>query len=140
MAEHVSAEARLPARDDHPRQRRDALPHAPDRFTRVPALATRVVDRVGAGDAVLCVTALCAAMDAAARGDRVHRQRGWRGGGRDPGQPALGRTRSRRSATSSACSRCTGTTTDNRPQPPRKKKARERAVVGVNDARVPPKG
>src|SRR5262249_54051990 len=37
---------------------------APDRFTRVPALATKVVDRVGAGDAVLCVTALCAAMDA----------------------------------------------------------------------------
>ena len=27
MAEHVSAKARLPAGDDHPRQRRDALPH-----------------------------------------------------------------------------------------------------------------
>jgi bifunctional ADP-heptose synthase (sugar kinase/adenylyltransferase) len=37
---------------------------APDRFTRVPALATRVVDRVGAGDAVLCATSLCAAVDA----------------------------------------------------------------------------
>jgi cytidyltransferase-like protein len=39
---------------------------APDRFDRVPALATKVVDRVGAGDAVLCVTALCAAVDAPA--------------------------------------------------------------------------
>ena len=38
---------------------------APDGFTACPALATKVVDRVGAGDAVLCVTALCAATDAA---------------------------------------------------------------------------
>jgi rfaE bifunctional protein nucleotidyltransferase chain/domain len=37
---------------------------APDEFHRVPALATKVVDRVGAGDAVLCVTALCVAMGA----------------------------------------------------------------------------
>lgn len=35
-------------------------------FKRVPALATQVVDRVGAGDAVLCVTALCAAQGASA--------------------------------------------------------------------------
>jgi rfaE bifunctional protein nucleotidyltransferase chain/domain len=34
---------------------------APDRYCRVPALATKVVDRVGAGDAVLCVTALAVA-------------------------------------------------------------------------------
>ena len=33
---------------------------APDVYHRVPALATRVVDRVGAGDAVLCATALAA--------------------------------------------------------------------------------
>ena len=30
-----------------------------DGFKHVPALATQVVDRVGAGDAVLCLTALC---------------------------------------------------------------------------------
>jgi rfaE bifunctional protein nucleotidyltransferase chain/domain len=36
----------------------------PGEIHRVPALATKVVDRVGAGDAVLCVTALCVAMGA----------------------------------------------------------------------------
>jgi rfaE bifunctional protein kinase chain/domain len=35
-------------------------------FKRVPALATKVVDRVGAGDAVLCITALCMAQGAPA--------------------------------------------------------------------------
>ena len=35
-------------------------------FKRVPALATQVIDRVGAGDAVLCVTALCLAQGATA--------------------------------------------------------------------------
>jgi cytidyltransferase-like protein len=35
---------------------------APDTFFHVPALATQVVDRVGAGDSVLCVTSLAAAM------------------------------------------------------------------------------
>jgi bifunctional ADP-heptose synthase (sugar kinase/adenylyltransferase) len=39
---------------------------APAGFHRVPALATKVVDRVGAGDAVLCVTALAVAMGASA--------------------------------------------------------------------------
>lgn len=38
--------------------------NAPETIHRVPALATKVVDRVGAGDAVLCATALCAAMGA----------------------------------------------------------------------------
>jgi rfaE bifunctional protein nucleotidyltransferase chain/domain len=33
-------------------------------FERVPAFATKVVDRVGAGDAVFCLTALCAAQGA----------------------------------------------------------------------------
>jgi rfaE bifunctional protein nucleotidyltransferase chain/domain len=33
-------------------------------FAHVPALATQVVDRVGAGDAVLCLTALCVAQKA----------------------------------------------------------------------------
>jgi rfaE bifunctional protein nucleotidyltransferase chain/domain len=33
-------------------------------FSRVPAFATQVVDRVGAGDAVLCVTSLCVAQGA----------------------------------------------------------------------------
>lgn len=33
-------------------------------FQRAPALATRVVDRVGAGDTFLAITALCAAIDA----------------------------------------------------------------------------
>src|SRR5205823_5827573 len=37
---------------------------APSEYHRVPALATKVVDRVGAGDAVLCVTALAVAMNA----------------------------------------------------------------------------
>ena len=37
---------------------------APAGFHRVPAFATKVVDRVGAGDAVLCVTALAVAMGA----------------------------------------------------------------------------
>jgi rfaE bifunctional protein nucleotidyltransferase chain/domain len=37
---------------------------APNRYTRVPAFATSVVDRVGAGDAVLCVTGLCVALNA----------------------------------------------------------------------------
>ncbi|MBY0514896.1 MAG: adenylyltransferase/cytidyltransferase family protein [Gemmataceae bacterium] len=37
---------------------------APDEIHRVPALATKVVDRVGAGDAVLCVTALAVAAGA----------------------------------------------------------------------------
>jgi len=31
----------------------------------VPAFATQVIDRVGAGDAVLCVTSLCVAQGAA---------------------------------------------------------------------------
>jgi bifunctional ADP-heptose synthase (sugar kinase/adenylyltransferase) len=35
-----------------------------DGFSRVPALATQVIDRVGAGDAVLCVTSLCVAQGA----------------------------------------------------------------------------
>jgi rfaE bifunctional protein nucleotidyltransferase chain/domain len=39
---------------------------APDKFCQVPAFATQVVDRVGAGDAVLCVTSLCVAMNAPA--------------------------------------------------------------------------
>ena len=39
---------------------------APEGFKHVPALATQVVDRVGAGDAVLCVTALCLAQGAPA--------------------------------------------------------------------------
>ncbi len=37
---------------------------APAGFHRAPALATKVVDRVGAGDAVLCVTSLAVAMGA----------------------------------------------------------------------------
>lgn len=64
MAEHVAAKLDCP-RVMITRGSAGTLYHtAPDRFTRVPALATKVVDRVGAGDAVLCVTALCAAMDA----------------------------------------------------------------------------
>lgn len=39
---------------------------APAGFHRVPAFATKVVDRVGAGDAVLCLTALAVAMGASA--------------------------------------------------------------------------
>ncbi len=39
---------------------------SPQEFKQVPAFATQVVDRVGAGDAVLCVTALCVAMKAPA--------------------------------------------------------------------------
>ncbi|HEV7224016.1 MAG TPA: PfkB family carbohydrate kinase [Pirellulales bacterium] len=39
---------------------------APDQFDRVPAFATQVVDRVGAGDAVLSLTSLCAAAGAPA--------------------------------------------------------------------------
>lgn len=42
-----------------------AILHAPDQgFVEVPALATRVVDRVGAGDAVLSVSSLCVALGA----------------------------------------------------------------------------
>lgn len=37
---------------------------APDQYRQVPAFATQVVDRVGAGDAVLSVTALCTALGA----------------------------------------------------------------------------
>ncbi len=33
-------------------------------FTRVPAFATKIIDRVGAGDAVLCLTSLCMALGA----------------------------------------------------------------------------
>lgn len=39
---------------------------APRQFDQVPAFATQVVDRVGAGDAVLSVTSLCVALDAPA--------------------------------------------------------------------------
>lgn len=39
---------------------------APDAFAQVPAFATQVVDRVGAGDAVLSVTSLCVAAGAPA--------------------------------------------------------------------------
>jgi rfaE bifunctional protein nucleotidyltransferase chain/domain len=64
MAEHVAAKLDCP-RVMITRGSAGTLYHTvPDRFTRVPALATKVVDRVGAGDAVLCVTALCAAADA----------------------------------------------------------------------------
>lgn len=33
-------------------------------FARVPAFATKIIDRVGAGDAVLCLTSLCVALGA----------------------------------------------------------------------------
>jgi cytidyltransferase-like protein len=60
MAEHVAAKLECP-RVMITRGSAGALYHTtPDRFTRAPALATRVVDRIGAGDAVLCLTALCA--------------------------------------------------------------------------------
>lgn len=36
---------------------------APDAYVEMPALATKVVDRVGAGDAVLCLSSLCAAIN-----------------------------------------------------------------------------
>jgi rfaE bifunctional protein nucleotidyltransferase chain/domain len=39
---------------------------APNQFDQVPAFATQVVDRVGAGDAVLALTSLCVAADAPA--------------------------------------------------------------------------
>ena len=39
---------------------------APRQFDHVPALATQVVDRVGAGDAVLSLTSLCVALNAPA--------------------------------------------------------------------------
>jgi bifunctional ADP-heptose synthase (sugar kinase/adenylyltransferase) len=39
---------------------------APREFSHVPAFATQVVDRVGAGDAVLCLTSLCVATGASA--------------------------------------------------------------------------
>jgi rfaE bifunctional protein nucleotidyltransferase chain/domain len=39
---------------------------APEEFRQVPAFATQIVDRVGAGDAVLCVTTLAVAMRAPA--------------------------------------------------------------------------
>ncbi|HQU45629.1 MAG TPA: PfkB family carbohydrate kinase, partial [Pirellulales bacterium] len=39
---------------------------APDAFDQVPAFATQVVDRVGAGDAVLSLTSLCVAAEAPA--------------------------------------------------------------------------
>ncbi len=64
MAEHVAAKLDC-RRVMITRGNTGTLLHtAPDRFDRVPALATKVVDRVGAGDAVLCVTALCTAVDA----------------------------------------------------------------------------
>jgi len=64
MAEHVAAKLDCP-RVMITRGSAGTLYHTtPDRFTRVPALATRVVDRIGAGDAVLCVTALCALSEA----------------------------------------------------------------------------
>lgn len=64
MARHVAAKLDCP-RVMITRGSLGSLFHtAPDHFDRVPALATKVVDRVGAGDAVLCVTALCAAMEA----------------------------------------------------------------------------
>ncbi len=64
MAEHVAAKLDCP-RVMITRGSAGTLLHsAPGEFTRVPALATKVVDRVGAGDAVLCVTALCTAMEA----------------------------------------------------------------------------
>jgi bifunctional ADP-heptose synthase (sugar kinase/adenylyltransferase) len=47
------------------RGNRGCLYHTrPDRYTSGPALAAQVVDRVGAGDAVLCVTSLAVAMGA----------------------------------------------------------------------------
>jgi bifunctional ADP-heptose synthase (sugar kinase/adenylyltransferase) len=64
MAEHVAAKLDCP-RVMITRGSAGTLYHTtPDQFTRVPALATRIVDRIGAGDAVLCVTALCAATGA----------------------------------------------------------------------------
>lgn len=45
--------------------RRGTLSYSePNGFTRVPAFATQIVDRVGAGDAVLCLTSLCVAQGA----------------------------------------------------------------------------
>jgi rfaE bifunctional protein nucleotidyltransferase chain/domain len=64
MAEHVAAKLDCP-RVMITQGSLGSLYHtSPDRFDRVPALATKVVDRVGAGDAVLCCTALCAAVGA----------------------------------------------------------------------------
>jgi len=66
MIEHVSRKLNCP-RVMLTQGRYGSLTYSqPEGFKRVPALATKVVDRVGAGDAVLCVTALCMAQGAPA--------------------------------------------------------------------------
>ena len=66
MAEHIAAKLDCPrvmiTRGSHG----TLFYTAPDEFKQVPAFAPQVVDRVGAGDAVLCVTALCVSMNSPA--------------------------------------------------------------------------
>ena len=103
----------------------------------MPALATRIVDRIGAGDAVLCVTALCAAMDAppevtAFIGNVVGAE----------AVAILGNERSVERIPTIRHVECLlkmhshGATTI---QPTRKKKTRQRIAIGTK-TRVPPKG
>jgi rfaE bifunctional protein nucleotidyltransferase chain/domain len=137
MAEHVSAKLDC-ARVMITRGSAGTLYHTlPDRFTRVPALATRIVDRIGAGDAVLCVTALCAAMDAepevtAFLGNVVGAE----------AVAILGNQRSVERIPTIRHVECLLKMhrPDNNPTPPaRKKKPRERVAIGAKP-RVPPKG
>ena len=137
MAEHVSAKLDCP-RVMITRGSAGTLYHTtPDRFTRVPALATRIVDRIGAGDAVLCVTALYAAMDAppevtAFIGNVVGAE----------AVAILGNERSVERIPTIRHVECLlkmhshGATTT---QPTRKKKTRQRVAIGAKP-RVPPKG
>jgi sugar/nucleoside kinase (ribokinase family) len=136
MAEHVSAKLDCP-RVMITRGSAGTLYHtAPDRFTRVPALATRIVDRIGAGDAVLCVTALCAAVDAppdvtAFIGNVVGAE----------AVAILGNQQSVERIPTIRHVECLLKmhTPGNAPTPMRKKKTRKRVAVSTKP-RVPPKG
>jgi rfaE bifunctional protein nucleotidyltransferase chain/domain len=136
MAEHVSAKLDCP-RVMITRGSAGTLYHtAPDRFTRVPALATRIVDRIGAGDAVLCVTALCAAVDAppdvtAFIGNVVGAE----------AVAILGNQQSVERIPTIRHVECLLKmhTPGNAPAPMRKKKTRKRVAVSTKP-RVPPKG
>jgi len=136
MAEHVSAKLDCP-RVMITRGSAGTLYHtSPDRFTRVPALATRIVDRIGAGDAVLCVTALCAAVDAppdvtAFIGNVVGAE----------AVAILGNQRSVERIPTIRHVECLLKmhTPGNTPTPVRKRKVRKRMAVSTKP-RVPPKG
>ena len=103
MAEHVSAKLDCPRVMITRGSAGTLYPHRPDRFTRVPALATQVCGPHRGGRRGALRHGTLRRDGGLAGGDRLPRQRRWGGGRRHSRQPAPRSSASRRSDTSNAC-------------------------------------